>query len=91
MMQILASKNPTHTFFEYWTIKEAVMKADGRGMRIPLHSIKLRRGIATIDDLNVEWNLYPLALHETVKSHVSSDFQLTNIEKKKWDLDDLLA
>jgi len=91
MMQILASKNPTHTFFEYWTIKEAVMKADGRGMRIPLHSIKLRRGIATIDDLNVEWNLYPLALHETVKSHISSDFQLTNIETKKWELSDLLA
>ena len=67
------------------------MKADGRGMRIPLHSIKLRRGIATIDDLNVEWNLYPLALHETVKSHISSDYKLTHIEMKKWELSDLLA
>lgn len=91
MMQILASKNPNHTFFDYWTIKEAVMKADGRGMRIPLHSIKLRRGIATIDDLNVEWNLYPLQLHESVKSHISSDFKLENIEMKRWDIEELIS
>ncbi len=91
MMQILSSKNPTNTFFEYWTIKEAVMKADGRGMRIPLHGIKLRRGIATIDDLDVEWNLYPLDLHESVKSHLSSDFKLEDIEVKKWELKDLLS
>ena len=91
MMQILSSKNPNTTFFEYWTMKEAVMKADGRGMRIPLHNIKLRRNKATIDDLNIEWNLYPLNLHETVKSHLCTHLILSNTEIKKWELKDLLG
>jgi 4'-phosphopantetheinyl transferase len=80
MMQILSSKNPNTTFFEYWTMKEAVMKADGRGMRIPLHSIKIRRHMATIDDVDVEWNLYPLNLHPSVKSHISSNLKIEPIE-----------
>lgn len=91
MMQILSSKNPNHTFFEYWTMKEAVMKADGRGMRIPLHNIKLRRNKATIDDLNIDWNLYLLNLHETVKSHLCTNLILSNTKINKWELKDLIG
>lgn len=70
MMQILAAPNPNEKFFEFWTMKEAVMKADGRGMRIPLHSIRLKNGFATIDDSDVIWYYWPLSLHTSVKSHL---------------------
>ncbi len=90
MMQILSSKDPNTTFFEYWTMKESVMKADGRGMRIPLHNIKLRRSIATIDDVDIDWNLYPLELHGSVKAHLCSDSKLREIEVKKWDWKELV-
>jgi 4'-phosphopantetheinyl transferase len=89
MMQILSSKNPKTTFFEYWTMKEAVMKADGRGMRIPLHSIKIRRHMATIDDVDMEWNLYPLNLHSSVKSHISSNLKIDPIEPQRIEIIDL--
>lgn len=91
MMQILSSKNPTTKFFDYWTMKESVMKADGRGMRIPLHNIKLRRNTATIDDVDIEWNLYLLDLHSTVKSHICSNLKLSSIDIKKWELSDLMV
>ncbi|MEU6645218.1 4'-phosphopantetheinyl transferase superfamily protein [Saccharomonospora sp. NPDC046836] len=37
----LSAPERTDGFFRYWTRKEAVMKATGRGLRIPLQSITL--------------------------------------------------
>jgi 4'-phosphopantetheinyl transferase len=36
---IMASENRLEKFFTLWTQKEAVIKADGRGLAIPLHEI----------------------------------------------------
>lgn len=36
---ILSSPSPLYTFFRYWTIKESMIKADGRGMYISLLEI----------------------------------------------------
>lgn len=38
------SPNPLHTFFKYWTIKESVIKAEGKGLSIPLHHINAPQG-----------------------------------------------
>ncbi|WP_158881727.1 4'-phosphopantetheinyl transferase family protein [Amycolatopsis anabasis] len=37
----LPQEERARTFFTYWTRKEALMKATGRGLKIPLHSITL--------------------------------------------------
>jgi 4'-phosphopantetheinyl transferase len=39
----LAPDARAKAFFTYWTRKEALMKATGRGLKIPLHSITLSR------------------------------------------------
>ncbi len=36
---ILGSGDPLYKFYRYWTRKEAVIKADGRGMHLPLHTL----------------------------------------------------
>ena len=89
MMQILSSEDPEKKFFDYWTMKEAVMKADGRGMRIPLHSIRLQQDHATIDDTSTRWNVYPLELHETVKAHVCSEISLNTVHLKQIPIEEL--
>ena len=36
-------------FYEYWTKKESVIKADGKGINIPLHSIDVTKSIVNLD------------------------------------------
>jgi 4'-phosphopantetheinyl transferase len=91
MMQILADADPQQKFFDYWSMKEAVMKADGRGMRIPLHSIRLKVDHASIDDKDDRWNLYPITLHETVRSYFCSNVVLSGLELKHIHFNQLFA
>ena len=47
---ITLSQEPYRRFYEYWTIKESVMKADGRGLYIPLQDIFIHGGYAQLYD-----------------------------------------
>lgn len=44
--EIMASENRLHTFFSFWTQKEAVVKADGGGIALPLDEITVAGGKA---------------------------------------------
>jgi len=65
----------TAAFYSYWTKKEAVVKAIGKGLNIPLKSFSIRENKTTIDNqtwylkkLNVgNENICHLALDEKVK------------------------
>jgi 4'-phosphopantetheinyl transferase len=39
--EISAHENPMKKFFEYWTIKESVIKADGRGLSMNLEKMQI--------------------------------------------------
>lgn len=80
MQWILAAPNPQIRFFDAWTMKEAVMKADGRGMRIPLHNIRLKRNYATIDDRNEIWHLYKINTPNSHPSHLCCNHEIDNIQ-----------
>jgi 4'-phosphopantetheinyl transferase len=57
-------------FFRLWTMKEAAMKADGRGLSIPLPEVKLGRGKATIGTST--WILKELFLDPAFMIHIAS-------------------
>jgi len=54
------SPAPIHTFFNYWTRKEAIIKADGRGMNIPLSTVNVQDSIASIEGNT--WHLKEIKL-----------------------------
>lgn len=60
---------PAAAFFAIWTAKEAAMKADGRGMSIPLENVVLQPGVASIE--GTEWRLTAVPLGEAYACHVA--------------------
>lgn len=56
--QINNAANPDSEFFRFWTAKESIIKADGRGLGIPLTEINTDFQIGTIE--NRTWHLIEL-------------------------------
>ncbi len=69
--RIEAAARPFREFFTYWTIKESVMKADGRGMNIPLETIRVKDGFARLD--RRRWWLHAVALHPDYVCYLATD------------------
>ncbi|WP_428229047.1 4'-phosphopantetheinyl transferase family protein [Flavobacterium sp.] len=44
------AKSPLHEYYKYWTIKESVIKADGRGFSISLDKIRIENNQVRIED-----------------------------------------
>ncbi len=66
--RIKKSKIPYKTFYDIWTIKEAVSKADGRGLHFPLQEIQIKE-----DYINMEQNTWfykKMKIASTYNCHV---------------------
>ncbi len=63
-------------FYEYWTKKEAVIKAIGKGMSIPLLDIEVKDNHCVYE--NVKWNIKSLQLN-TMHCAVASKSTTNNI------------
>lgn len=58
--EITAHPDPLTRFYDFWTAKEAVCKAEGLGLSLPLQEIRLEDGQALCRGR--AWHLRPLAL-----------------------------
>lgn len=47
---VKAAHSPVKRFYEIWTMKEAILKADGRGMYAPLKMMKLLKSYARLEE-----------------------------------------
>ncbi len=48
--EINGASCPLKAFYKYWTIKESVIKADGRGFYIPLNELEVKNNTVHFDD-----------------------------------------
>jgi 4'-phosphopantetheinyl transferase len=73
------SDNPLKAFFKFWAIKESIIKADGRGLSVPLNEIVINGQTAYYEK---KWHLKELEFDENYCSSLAFDFQdpLINIE-----------
>jgi len=69
--KISSSPNKPLAFYDYWTQKEAVLKANGEGLGIPLKSFEVIDGKAQL--FSDVWNLAKIEIHPDYSCHLASD------------------
>ncbi|WP_333874633.1 4'-phosphopantetheinyl transferase family protein [Methylobacter sp.] len=82
---IIHDKAPISRFYHYWTLKESVMKADGRGLNIPPKDIISYQDYAVVD--NKKWGLKKIPIpHNEYCCHLAFEkykkFKLPSITHK---------
>ena len=81
--RIRSSADPTREFFRYWAIKESIIKADGRGLSIPLNDIIINENEAFYER---KWFLTRLKLDEDYSAYLATDKQTPTILIEEIDL-----
>ncbi len=67
--RIVSSNNTKNSFFKYWTQKEAVIKASGKGLSIPLDSFEVINNQTKID--HEGFFLREIELNDQYKCHLA--------------------
>jgi len=69
--QIKDSGNNLTTFYEFWTMKEAIIKADGKGLTIPLNDLNLSNNNNRVKIDQTVWSLHEIHLDEDYVCHMA--------------------
>jgi len=69
--RINGSERPLLTFYRYWTAKESLIKADGRGLEIPLVGLEIGGGLGGTPD--GRWFLRELDFFPGYACHIASE------------------
>jgi 4'-phosphopantetheinyl transferase len=76
------SNYPMKEFYKYWTIKESVIKADGRGFTIPLDELEVNNNTIHYDDQS--WFLKEVEIDSdysaTLATNQLSEFKIHEID-----------
>ena len=93
LQNIENSRDSLRSFYKLWTIKESIVKADGRGMSIPILELQIQHNSGKYD--NKTWYLTQIDFNRDTCSCLASNMQNTElhftkinfengIEKSEW-------
>ena len=66
--------SPLTAFYRFWTAKESILKADGRGLGIPLQSLDLSKTMTLTLD-GATWSVHELPLFDNYACHYAIELQ----------------
>ena len=75
------SENKTTGFYDFWTMKESVLKGDGRGLSIPMGQVIIKDGRARLD--GAKWFLTRLDFGPDYSCHLATKVEFPEIEIEK--------
>ena len=74
---IYAAPEPLIMFYNFWTIKESVIKADSRGLSLPLKEISIGADNALCKGMH--WHIKALEIDDRYQAHICTDIKLEKI------------
>lgn len=74
--QIYSADDPTTAFFHFWAIKESIIKADGRGLSVPLNEIAITGNVAEYENT---WYLHKLNIHDQYSAFLATSCPEPNL------------
>ncbi|QWR77290.1 4'-phosphopantetheinyl transferase superfamily protein [Candidatus Magnetomonas plexicatena] len=73
--QEIAGDSSCTSFYKYWTMKESLIKAEGRGLSIPLSDVKIdTKGAAKL--YGHRWHLTEVSIDRRYMCHAATDFSI---------------
>ena len=88
--KIVCSEDPKKSFFQYWTRKESVLKADGRGMSVDLRDVSINETTGHISDSSIQYCLFSLPeIGDKIAAYLCTDQPNTLLAVKKIEIDHL--
>jgi 4'-phosphopantetheinyl transferase len=76
--KVTKSKDRYAAFFSYWTQKEAVIKACGKGLNVPLLSFEILDGRSFVE--NQYWYIREVEIDENFTCHLAANYYLSGEE-----------
>lgn len=87
--EIEGAEDPQTAFYTYWTQKEAVLKANGKGMYIPLQSFQIQSGRAYLEEET--WSLQEIQIANGYKCHLATSqeqsVEIYDLTREIWKID----
>lgn len=77
-VEIASSPNQSKAFLEYWTKFEASVKAEGRGLFIPMDQVQIRGEVAIVE--GKEWYTMRVLLSEENTTSIASEVPIEVVE-----------
>ncbi|WP_409932534.1 4'-phosphopantetheinyl transferase family protein [Xanthocytophaga flavus] len=87
--EIENAEDPQTAFYTYWTQKEAVLKANGKGMYIPLQSFQIQSGRTYLE--GEEWSLQEIQIADGYKCYLAMNqeqpIEIYDLTREIWNID----
>jgi 4'-phosphopantetheinyl transferase len=85
---ITGAPQPLKAFYHFWTAKECLSKADGRGLNLPLAGLSIEEN-RIISLGSRHWRLHALPLAAGYACHIASECPMDQISLKELSPGDL--
>jgi 4'-phosphopantetheinyl transferase len=87
---IIGSPDPLPVFYHYWTAKESIVKADGRGLKLLLRDIQIEDNVEIPLD-TIHWHLRKIPFFSDYACHIATECAPLSVNLREVTVPEIMA